>query len=88
MSIDPAMQLEVEPQSSTYQTMVMDAAGPQFNFAEPEEEPNAEARKFYDMLDAVDKPLWPGCSNHSQLSVVARLLSWKAENNISEKGFD
>ena len=40
------------------------------------------------MLRAADTPIWEGCQNHSQLSVVARLLNIKSENNMSEKCFN
>nr|GMD32818.1 uncharacterized protein LOC109146588 [Ipomoea batatas]GMD32820.1 uncharacterized protein LOC109146588 [Ipomoea batatas] len=68
--------------------MVMDAAGPEFNVDEIEESPNPEAQKFYDMLKAADQELWPGSKKHSQLSLVARLMSLKSENHISEKCFN
>jgi len=36
-----------------------------------EEEPNADAARFFDLLKDSDKPLWDGCMNYSKLSVVA-----------------
>ncbi|KAH6797252.1 hypothetical protein C2S52_021806 [Perilla frutescens var. hirtella] len=76
---------------TSYDTMVMDAAGPQYNINAidyDEETPNPNAQCFYDMLKAADKELWPGCEQHSQLSVVACLMAIKSENNMSEKCFD
>nr|GMC99858.1 uncharacterized protein LOC109168299 [Ipomoea batatas] len=70
-------QMTSEESSNAYHTMVMDAAGPEFNVDEIEESPNPEAQKFYDMLKATDQELWPGSKNHSQLSLVARLMSLK-----------
>ena len=72
-----------------YDTMVIDSAGHSFdqNY-EYEENPNPTARQFYDMLDAANNPLWQGCENHSQLSVVARMLNIKADNHMSERAFD
>nr|GMD83380.1 uncharacterized protein LOC109168299 [Ipomoea batatas] len=81
-------QMASEEVSNAYHTMVMDAAGPEFNVDEIEESPNPEAQKFYDMLKAADQELWPGSKNHSQLSLVARLMSLKSENHISEKCFN
>nr|GMD78557.1 uncharacterized protein LOC109168299 [Ipomoea batatas] len=81
-------QIASEEASNAYHTMVMDAAGPEFNVDEIEESPNPEAQKFYDMLKAADQELWPGSKKHSQLSVVARLMSLKSENHISEKCFN
>nr|GMD70570.1 uncharacterized protein LOC109179592 [Ipomoea batatas] len=77
-----------EEASNAYHTMVMDAAGVQFNVDEIEESPNPEAQKFYDMLKAADQGLFPECKKHSQLSFVARLMSLKSENHISEKCFN
>lgn len=74
--------------SSTYHSMVMDHAGPHFNEDDIEEPPNPEAQRLYDMLNAADKQLWPGCKNHSQLSLVVRLMSLKAENHMSERYYD
>ncbi|XP_019172859.1 PREDICTED: uncharacterized protein LOC109168299 [Ipomoea nil] len=81
-------QVASEEASNAYHTMVMDAAGPEFNVDEIEESPNPEAQKFYDMLKAADQELWPGSNKHSQLSLVARLMSLKSENHISEKCFN
>jgi hypothetical protein len=36
-----------------------------------EEEPNANATRFFNLLKYSDEPLWDGCTNHSKLSVVA-----------------
>ena len=35
-----------------------------------EEEPNVEAKKIYDLLDAAKKPIWNGCTRGTQLSVT------------------
>lgn len=86
-----AANLEYTYEPNTYHTMVMDAAGPEFNYNEMdgvEEAPNPEAQRFYDMLTAADNELWPGCENHTQLSLVARLMALKSEHHISERCFD
>lgn len=77
-----------EDACNAYHTMVLDAAGPDFNIDDMEEPPNPDAQTFYDMLQAADQELWPGCQSHSQLSLVARLMSLKSENNMSQKCFD
>ncbi|XP_057999097.1 uncharacterized protein LOC131177938 [Hevea brasiliensis] len=74
--------------SNTYEQMVMDAAGPDFFQDVMEEPPNPSAQKLYDMLQAVNQEVWPGCESHSQLSVVARMLNIKAEHHLSERCFD
>ncbi|XP_019158513.1 PREDICTED: uncharacterized protein LOC109155282 [Ipomoea nil] len=81
-------QMDNEEASNAFHTMVMDAAGPEFNVDEIEETPNPEAQNFYDMLKAADQELWLGSKKHSQLSLVARLMSLKSENHISEKCFN
>ncbi|RID67560.1 hypothetical protein BRARA_D02635, partial [Brassica rapa] len=43
-----------------------------------EDLPNAEARRFYDMLDAGKQPLYEGCRDgHSALSSATRLMGIK-----------
>lgn len=74
--------------SNTYEQMVMDAAGPDFFQDVMEEPPNPSAQKLYDMLQAANQEVWPGCESHSQLSVVARMLNIKAEHHLSERCFD
>ncbi|XP_047949382.1 uncharacterized protein LOC125195248 [Salvia hispanica] len=68
--------------------MVLDAAGPQFNNENMDEPPHPDAQKLYDMLNAADNELWPGCKKHSQLSYVVRLMSLKAEFHWPEKCYD
>ncbi|KAI5677672.1 hypothetical protein M9H77_08622 [Catharanthus roseus] len=53
-----------------------------------EEAPNPETQRFYDMLKSVDIPLNERCTNYSRMSVMARLLNIKSENNMFEKCFD
>ncbi|XP_039120731.1 uncharacterized protein LOC120257299 [Dioscorea cayenensis subsp. rotundata] len=73
---------------NTYEQMVIDAGGLDFSPTYMEEPPNAVAQKFFDMLRAANQEAWPGCKNHSQLSVVARMLNMKAEHHLSEKCFN
>lgn len=51
------------------------------------EEPNPQAKRVYDMLEAAQQELWSG-SRQSQLSVVAQLLSIKADHHFSEACYD
>ncbi|WCJ29199.1 hypothetical protein M5689_010846 [Euphorbia peplus] len=76
-----------EPLSPMRNT-VFDAVGPEFPDQVMEEEPNAEAKKFFDMLEACDEELWPGCEKLSVLSVVARLLNINSEYHLSKGCFD
>ena len=72
-----------------YHSMVMDAAGPDFNSNEiSDEPPNPKAHKFFDMLSVVNKELWPGFQKYSQLSLVARMLNMKARHHMSQREFD
>ena len=68
--------------------MVLDAAGPEFITRNLNEEPNPEDKKFFDMLNAADRELWPGCEKVTQLSVVARLLNIQSEYRIPEQCFN
>ncbi|XP_058009704.1 uncharacterized protein LOC131183255 [Hevea brasiliensis] len=74
--------------SNTYEQMVMDVADPDFFQDVMEEPPNPSAQKLYDILQAANQEVWPGCETHSQLLVVARMLNIKAEHHLSERCFD
>lgn len=53
------------------------------------EEPNFEAQKFYDMLDAAKNPLYDGCREGiSPLSAATRMMSIKTDYNLSEDCVD
>ena len=53
-----------------------------------EEEPNADAARFFDLLKDSDEPLWDGCTNHSKLSAVAQVFTIKSDHGLSEAGYD
>jgi len=78
--------------TSPYRNMVMDAMRMnQDNVSQcptVEEEPNADAAKFFDLLKDSDEPLWDGCTNHSKLSVVAHVFTIKSDHELSEAGYD
>ena len=83
--------LDIELERNPYESMIFDAAGPelmdQFE-AHIEEPPNKEAKIFYELLQSAQRPLWDGCVDHSELSMAVRMLSIKAEGNISQQTFD
>ena len=49
--------------------------------------PNAEAKKFYRLVEEGKKPLYPGCTNFSMLSFIIRLYHLKCVHGITESGF-
>ena len=64
-------------------------AGHEFGmYSKPSEEvPNLDDRRFYNLLKAVNRPLWEGCV-YSQLFFAVRMLSNKSETNQSQSSFD
>ncbi|KAL1224623.1 hypothetical protein V5N11_000952 [Cardamine amara subsp. amara] len=53
------------------------------------EEPNLEAQRFFDMLDAAKQPLYKGCKEgHSPLSSASRLMTIKTDYNLAEECVD
>ena len=52
--------------SNPYRQLILDVARPNFNVEDMEEVPNLNAQKFYDNLNAVNKKLWDGCTEHSK----------------------
>jgi hypothetical protein len=78
--------------SNPYRNMVMDVMRmSEGNVSECpiiEEEPNADAARFFDLLKDSDEPLWDGCRNHSKLSVVAQVFTIKSDHGLSEAGYD
>jgi len=61
--------------NNPYRNMVMDAMrmnqGNVNQCPIVEEEANADATRFFDLLKDSDEPLWDGCMNHNKLSTVA-----------------
>jgi len=78
--------------SNPYRNMVMDAMRiSEGNVSESsivEEEPNADAARFFDLLKDYDELLWDGCSHHSKLLVVAQVFTIKSDHGLSEAGYD
>jgi hypothetical protein len=78
--------------SNPYMNMVMDAMRmSEGNVSEcpiVEEEPNADATRFFNLLKDSDDPLWDGCMNHNKLSAVAQVFTTKLDHGLSEVGYD
>ncbi|PWA85052.1 transposon, En/Spm-like, Transposase-associated domain protein [Artemisia annua] len=53
-----------------------------------EDIPNPKAKKFYDLLQALDESLWEGCQNWTTLQAATSLLSWKSHCNVPVSTFD
>jgi len=77
--------------------MVYDVAGVEYEMDHDQEMddspsmdeiPNIEAQKFYELLDAAQKLLWPGCNNHTELSFAIRFLTIKSKGNMSQRSCD
>lgn len=79
---------EGEESDEGMEDMVRDAAGFDVNWEENvEEEPNADAKKFYDVMKAAKKPLYTG-SERNLLETVVEYLSIKATNNMSQSCYN
>ena len=48
-----------------------------------EDESSICPEPFYNMVHAAQQPLYDGCSTHSELSTVVRLLSIKSDYNMA-----
>jgi hypothetical protein len=53
-----------------------------------EEEPNADATRFFHLLKDFDEPLWDGYTNHNKLSAVAQVFTIKSDHRLSEADYD
>jgi hypothetical protein len=78
--------------SNPYRNMVMDAMRmSEGNVRECpiiEEELNADATRFFDLLRDFDEPLWDGCTNHSKLSAVAQVFTINSDHGLSEASYE
>jgi len=80
-----------EDHNQDFDNMIHEAVGVEFssNYDQQNEEcPNTEAKYFYDLLHASQKPLWPRRTNHTELSVAIRFLTIKSEGNMSQRSFN
>jgi len=48
------------------------------------QEGSSSQEPFYNMVQATQQPLYDGCSTHSELSAVVRLLSIKSDYNMPQ----
>jgi hypothetical protein len=82
----------VNDNSNPYRNMVMYAMRMnEGNVSEcpiVEEEPNADATRFFDLLKDSNELLWDGCTNYSKLSVVAQVFTIKSDHGLSEAGYN
>jgi len=53
-----------------------------------EEESSTYREPFYNMVQALQQPLYDGCSAHSELSTAVRLLNIKSDYNIPQNCFN
>jgi len=78
--------------SNPYRTMVMDAMRINQGYASQcriiEEEPNANAARFFILLKDSDEPLRDGCTNHSKLSIITHVFTFKSDYGLNETGYD
>ncbi|KAJ8755630.1 hypothetical protein K2173_022225 [Erythroxylum novogranatense] len=75
---------------NSYRQMVHDGLGHTFKPVgeNVHEEPNPQAKHFFDLLQSADRELWPNCETMTQLSSIARILNIKSEGHISDRSFD
>jgi len=78
--------------SNPYRNMVMDAMRMnQCNVTQCpiiEEEPNADAVRFFDLLKDSNELLWDGFTNHSKLLAVAQVFTIKSDHGLSEASYE
>jgi hypothetical protein len=43
---------------------------------------------FFYLLKDSDESLWDGCTNHSKLSVIAKVFTIKSDYRLSEASYD
>jgi hypothetical protein len=53
-----------------------------------DDELNADANKLFYLLKDFDELLLDDCTNHSKLSVIARVFTIKSDYGLSEVGYD
>jgi hypothetical protein len=65
----------VDDNNNRYRSMLINAMRMNHGYVSKcsivNEEPNAGATRFFEVLKDSDKSLWGGCTNHSKLSIVA-----------------
>ncbi|KAD4585348.1 hypothetical protein E3N88_22949 [Mikania micrantha] len=84
--------MEVDDNDDGYRRMVLDnmyESSYTLNTLEGEE-PNPEAKRFYDMLQAADEPLWEGekATRFSKLQAATSFLTWKSLFYVSNAAYN
>ncbi|XP_010550812.1 PREDICTED: uncharacterized protein LOC104821593 [Tarenaya hassleriana] len=76
---------DVYDQPNSYIEMVQDAFPSQYNDQVTEDPMNEASKKFFDLLEAANQPIYDGCKEGlSQLSASARLMGMKTSYNLTE----
>ena len=52
------------------------------------EDSNPQARQFFDMLSAINNPLYPGCKTYMRMSMIGRITNLKRDFRIPERLYD
>lgn len=87
----------VNNEQNTYEHLVNDAVGHSAyggftsgvnEFRIADEPPNAEAAKFYELLNAAKQQLYGGCETFSELSMAVQIMSLKSNYNLSRGCID
>jgi hypothetical protein len=53
-----------------------------------EEDLNADAARFFDLLKDSDEPLWDGCTNQGKLSAIAQVFTIKSDHGLRYQKID
>ena len=78
-----------EQQGNRYHDMVTDALHEAAIPDSSREEPNIDAQRFYNMLDAANEPIYEGCREGlSRLSLASRMMTIKSDHSLNEKCMD
>ena len=80
-----------EPATSAnpYVEMVADAFHGGLEQSTEEEVPNRETKRFYDMLESANQPIYEGCrEGHSRLALAARMMHTKTDYNVGQNCMD
>ena len=72
-----------------YYDRVHDMVADAFVAHDKVEEPNIDAKKFYEMLDASNQPIYSGCREDlSKLPLAARMMNIKTDHNLPKSCMD
>ncbi|XP_010549589.1 PREDICTED: uncharacterized protein LOC104820722 isoform X2 [Tarenaya hassleriana] len=78
-----------EVRTDEYCCMDTDRGGVFEQVQQQEEEPNNDAKGFFDMLTMANHPIYEGCKQgQSRLSLASRLMSMKTDFNVTENCMD